>query len=97
MDKKTSSIIIIIASTLFCGLPGLIGVCMSTMAVMGALLPDSSVPQDDVGLLIASSLTTVGLSLICLVIPMGISFWAWWSYKKEQKSLEKLLIPELES
>ena len=94
MDKKTTSIITVVATTLLCGLPGLIGLCMSTLAVLGAFLPDSSVPRDEVSLLVASSVTLAGLSLICLVIPIGIGFWAWWSYQKEQASIEELLIPE---
>ncbi len=94
MDKKTSSIVAIVVATLLCGLPGFLGVCMSGMAIIGALLPDSGIPQDEVILLTASSLTITGLGLICMVIPVGIGFWAWWSYKKEARAIEAVLLPE---
>lgn len=81
MDKKTTSIIALITTTLLCGLPGLLGVCLSAMAVMGAILPDTSVPQNEVGLVIASSAAILGMSLLCLVVPVGAGIWVWWSRK----------------
>lgn len=67
---------------------------MSAMALFGALLPDSGIPRDEVVLLMASSATMTGLGLICMVIPVGIGFWTWWSYKKEAKAIEEILVPE---
>ena len=94
MEKKTTSIIAVIATTLLCGLPGFMGICMSLMAILGAFLPDSSIPRDEVMLVLASSVTILGLSLICAVIPIGVGSWAWWSHKKEVTSIEQVLLPE---
>jgi len=94
MDKKTTSIITVIATTLFCGLPGLLGLCFGTMAVLGALLPGSGIPAEDVAVVVGSSVTTLGVSLICTVIPIGVGLWTWRSYKKEQTSIEQTIIPD---
>jgi hypothetical protein len=94
MDKKTTSIITVIATTLLCGLPGLMGMCFGTFAVLGALLPDSGIPAEDVALVVGSSVTTLGLSLICTIIPIGVGLWAWRSYKKEKFSIDQTIIPE---
>ena len=94
MEKKTVSIITVIASTLLCGLPGLIGICMSLMAVLGAFLPDSGIPRDELPILVGASATILGLSLMCIIIPVGVGFWAWWSQKKEVLSMEGILVPD---
>jgi O-antigen/teichoic acid export membrane protein len=94
MDKKTTSIITVIATTLLCGVPGFIGICMSLIAFVGMLFPDPSIAQDDVMVIVASSIMTLGLSLVCAVIPIGVSVWALWSYRKEQASIEQTVIPE---
>ncbi len=94
MDKKTTSIIAVITATVLCGLPGFIGLCMASMSVLGAFLPNSSIPREEIPILLGASVTIIGLSLICLVIPIGIGFWAWWSQKKENLSMEGILVPE---
>ena len=94
MEKKTIGIIGVIATTLLCGLPGLAGLCLGAMAILGAFLPDSDIPQDEVAIVVASSATILGLSLICLVIPVGVGFWAWWLQKKETISMEGILVPD---
>jgi hypothetical protein len=94
MDKKTSSIITVVATTLLCGLPGFIGICLGMMAIVGTFLPDSGIPAEDVGLAVGASITIVGLSLICIVIPIGIGLWTWRSYQKEKTSIEQTIIPE---
>jgi hypothetical protein len=94
MNKKTTSIIAIIVTTLICGLPGFAGLCLSMMAVMGALVPDTSVSPDEVGLVLASSAAIAGLSLLCLAVPVGIAIWAWWSRKPPTVDLGGEPIPE---
>jgi len=94
MDQKTTKIIAVIATTLLCGLPGFIGICMSLLAFLGAFLPDSGTPRDEVMLVLASSATILGLSLICAIIPIGVGSWAWWSHKKEVASIEQVRLPE---
>lgn len=99
MNKKTTSIIALVATTILCGLPGLAGLCMSSLAILGALLPDSSVAQNEVILVVASSATIAGLSLLCLVVPIGIGLWSWASgktstIKPKTNTLEEIVIPE---
>ena len=67
---------------------------MSLVALLGILLPDANATQDEVMVVVSSAVMTLGLSLICLVIPVGIGFWTWRSYKKEQASIEQTVIPE---
>jgi hypothetical protein len=93
MEKKTAIITVMIA-TLVCGLPGLIGICLGMLAVIGTLLPDSGVPSEDLGLAIGASVSILGVSLICTVIPIGIGLATWRSYQKEQTSIEQTVIPE---
>ena len=94
MEKKTTKILAVIVTTLLCGLPGFIGTCMSLMALLGASLPDSGIPRDEVMLVFASSATILGMSLICAVIPIGVGSWAWWSHKKEIASIAQVVLPE---
>lgn len=94
MDKKTTSIITVVATTVFCGLPGLLGICLGAMAVIGALLPNSGIPSEDVAITVGTSATILGLSLICTVTPIGVGLWTWRSYQKEQTSIEQTIIPE---
>jgi formate hydrogenlyase subunit 3/multisubunit Na+/H+ antiporter MnhD subunit len=97
MDKKTTGIIAVIITTILCGIPGLAGLCMSSLAIFGAFLPDSSIANDEVLLVVASSVTIAGLSLLCLIVPIGIGLWTW-ATKKPQKrkviSMEEITIPE---
>ena len=67
---------------------------MSLVALLGTLLPDSNISQDEVMVVVSSAVMTLGLSLICLVIPVGIGLWMWRSYRKEQISIEQTIIPE---
>ena len=94
MDKKTIRIITILGTTLLCGLPGLAGLCLGSMALLGGFLPDSDVPAEDTTLLIGGSIMILGLSLVFIVIPIGISIWSWWSHKTEKASMDALILPE---
>ena len=94
MDKKTTRIISVIAATLLCGLPGLIGLCFGAIALLGGFMPGGAIPQEDIPLLIGSSIMILGLSLVFIVIPIGTAIWAWWSHKTEQASIEALILPE---
>ena len=94
MHKKNIRIISVIATTLLCGLPGLAGLCLGAIALLGGFLPDSDVPAEDIPLLIGSSIMILGLSLVFIVIPIGIGLWSWWSQKSETASMESLILPE---
>ena len=94
MDKKTLSIISIIATTLLCGLPGLGGVCFGSMALLGSLMLENDLPGEDTTLVIGSSIMILGLSMVFITIPIGIGIWTWWSQKSEAASMEMLILPE---
>jgi hypothetical protein len=94
MEKKTIWIITVIGTTFLCGLPGLAGLCLGSLALLGAIIPDSGLPGEDTGLIIGGSIMILGLSLIFIAIPIGLGFWAWWSQKTEAAILEKTVVPE---
>ncbi len=68
MEKKTVGIIGVVASTLLCGLPGLAGLCMGAMAILGAVLPDSDIPRDEVALVVGSSAIILGLMTLLILV-----------------------------
>jgi hypothetical protein len=92
MNKKT--IIIIVATTLLCGLPGLAGLCFGSMALLGIFMPDSGVPSEDRGLAAGFSVMMLGLGLVFITIPIGVGLWSWWSQKKEAAAMEMLILPD---
>ena len=94
MDKKTIRLLTILATTLLCGLPGLAGFCFGSMALLGVLLPDTGVPNEDVTLVAGVSVMVLGLGLVFIAIPIAVGIWAWWSHKSEVASLEVLILPE---
>jgi hypothetical protein len=94
MEKKTLTIVIII-TTLLCGLPGLCGLCFGSMAIFGSFVPDASGnPPQDAALVVGIGITMVGLSLVFIAIPIGIGVWNWWSKKPKIISMDEILIPE---
>jgi hypothetical protein len=94
MEKKTLGIITVAATVFLCGLPGLAGLCLGSLALLGSFLPDSGAPAEDTALVIGGSIMTLGLSLIFIAIPIAVGIWTWWSHKKEAASMEQLILPE---
>ncbi len=94
METKTFRLIAILISTLFCGLPGLCGLCFGSMALFGTFLPDTGIPQEDVALTAGVSVMMIGLSLVFIAIPVGISLWTWWSRRPKTIPIEEIAIPE---
>lgn len=94
MDRKITSIIIVVAATLLCGLPGLAGLCFGSMALAGSFMPDNGVPAEDIPLVIGSAFMILGLSLSCIAIPTGIGIWAWWIRKPKTTNLAEIIIPD---
>ena len=93
MEKKTLTTIIII-TTLLCGLPGLCGLCLGSLTILGGLLPDSGLAPEEVGLVIGIAIMIIGLSLTAIAIPVGIGMWNWWSRRPKSIPMDEILIPE---
>ena len=74
MDKKTMGIVGVIATTLLCAIPGLAGICLASMAIMGGVLPDSSMPSSEVAIVIGCSIAIIGLSLVFIAAPALLWF-----------------------
>ena len=94
MDKKTIGIITVVITSILCCLPGLVGLCLGSLAFMGAVLPSSGLPAEDTTLVIGSSIMILGLSLIFIAIPIGIGIWFWRSHEKEAAIMETVVVPE---
>jgi hypothetical protein len=93
MEKKTIGLIAVIITTVLCGLPGITGLCMGSMSLLGSFMPESGVPDEGVGLVVGFSIMTMGLSLIFIAIPIGIGIWTWW-VRRPQYNLENVLVPD---
>lgn len=94
MDKKTIRIIAILITTAICGFPGLCGLCFGSLALLGALSPDTGIPKEDVALTAGISVMMLGISLVIIAIPIGIVIWTWWSTKPKPVKMDEIFIPE---
>lgn len=77
MDKRTAGILGLVVSILFCGLPGLCGLCIGPMmAVIGAI-PGAEI--DIFGSSEPSAAITTGIVTLCLsVVFIAIPFVVWY-------------------
>ena len=94
MDKKTISILIIIASTILCCLPGVAGLCFGSLALAGSFLPGEAVSAEDQLQVAGAAVMILGLSLVFMAIPLGAGVWFWRKQKLEAAQMQQLLIPE---
>jgi hypothetical protein len=70
MDKNTARILGIVASTLLCGVPGVAGLCIGTLAIIGANLPDSGFTSEEVSLAAGSGFFMLCLWVVFVAIPI---------------------------
>jgi hypothetical protein len=70
MDKKTASIIGVVAASLLCGLPGLAGLCIGTLAIIGANLPESGFNPEEVRVAAGSGVFLICLGVVFVAIPI---------------------------
>jgi hypothetical protein len=94
MDKKKSSILTIIASTLLCCLPGMVGLCFGSLALAGSFFPAEAVPADDKFQVAGVAVMILGISLVFMAIPLGAGIWFWRKQKLEAAQMQQLHIPE---
>ncbi len=76
MDKKTATIVTIVAAVL-CGCPGLIGLCLGGTSALAGLIPGAEI--DVFGSNDPSSAMIMGISILCvslifIAIPIVIGF-----------------------
>jgi len=70
MDKKKTSIILIILSSLLCGIPGLAAFCLGSMSILGSLIPTSDLTQADSKMAFIGGIIIVFLGLILVATPI---------------------------
>lgn len=77
MDKRTLGIIGLVITVLFCGLPGLCGLCAGPIFVVVGMIPGSEIDimgSSDPGAAIAYGIGTICVSVLFVAIPAVIGF-----------------------
>ncbi|HBX70996.1 MAG TPA: hypothetical protein DEH25_16880 [Chloroflexi bacterium] len=77
MEKKTLGIIGLVVTILFCGLPGLCGLCAGPMFVVIGAIPGSDIDifgSSDPSAAIAYGIGTICVSVLFVAIPVVIGF-----------------------
>jgi hypothetical protein len=93
MDKRTTSILLIALTSVFCGLPGLAGLCIGPLAILGSRLPDSNLPTEEARIVLIIGVLLVFFSLVLVGIPIVAGFFTLGRGKKKPKLIEGT-IPE---
>ena len=70
MDKRTSTILIVILSSLICGLPGIASFCLGSMAILGTFMPESDLSQSDASIALVAGIIMVVLGLVLVSVPI---------------------------
>ena len=94
MDRKTTGIIAIAATTMLCGLPGLLGGMMGALFAFLGLMPPSDLDingSSDPVILIGLGLGILCFSLIGIAIPVLIAFL---TFKKDESSQAEIPFDE---
>ena len=79
MDKRTMGIVGLIVTILFCGLPGLCGLCAGPIYIFAGVVPGSNIDifgSSDPTAAIGYGIGTLCLSLIFVAIPVAVWFFA---------------------
>jgi hypothetical protein len=74
MDKRTAGLIGVVATTLLCGLPGLAGLCVGPLAILGATLPDNTLGPVDTMWAIGGGIFILFVSIFFVALPVVIGF-----------------------
>jgi hypothetical protein len=88
MDKKTAGIIAVVATSIICGFPGLAGLCLGALVLIGNFLPDSSVDPADMNLVTGSGIFIICLSLVFITIPIIIVYFTMVKKTKESMGFD---------
>ena len=79
MDKRTVGIIGLVVAILFCGMPGLCGLCVGPFFAIIGLIPGSNIDvfgSSDPGSAITFGITTMCVSVIFVAIPVLVWYFA---------------------
>ncbi len=79
MDKKTAGIIGLVAAILFCGLPGICGLCAGPLYAIIGLIPDAEIDifgSSEPSAAIGFGIGTLCLSIIFVAIPVAVWYFA---------------------
>ena len=77
MDKRTLGIIGLVVTVLFCGLPGLCGLCAGPIFVMVGMIPGAEIDMfgsSEPSAAIAYGIGTLCVSVLFVAIPVVIGF-----------------------
>ena len=74
MDKKTTGIIAVIATSVLCGLPGLAGLCIGPLSIFGSQVSDSGLDQETANLALGMGIAMLCMSIIFIAIPVVVGF-----------------------
>ena len=90
MDKKTAGIIGLVAAIFFCGLPGLCGLCMGPISIIGGLIPGSDI--DIFGSNDPSSAIGFGIAMLCVgILFVAIPFLVWFFALRNKPASEEVI------
>ena len=90
MDKKTAGIIGLVAAIFFCGLPGLCGLCMGPLSIIGGLIPGSDIDifgSNDPGAAIGFGIATLCVGVLFVAVP----FLVWYFTLRNKPASEKVI------
>jgi len=89
MDKRTAGMIGLVISILFCGLPGLCGLCIGPMFVLIGAIPgaDIDIFGNEPRAAITSGVVALCLSIIFIVIP----FLVWYFTLRKKPAKQEIL------
>jgi hypothetical protein len=88
MDRKTTSLIALIAAILFCGLPGLCGLCSGPIFILVGLIPGSDIDIFGSSTPRAALITGVVdlfLSIVFIAVPVLV----WYFLIRKQSSKDE--------
>jgi hypothetical protein len=77
MDKKTGSMIALVATILCCGLPGCFSLCFGSIFVIAGVVPGSNIDiggSSDPTTAIGTGIAMLCVSLILIAIPLAVAF-----------------------
>ena len=93
MDKKKTSIILIILSSLLCGIPGLAAFCLGSMSILGSLIPNGELTQADSKMALIGGIIIVFLGLLLVAAPI-LTWLITRNTKNQRETSSDEVIPE---
>jgi len=90
MDKRTGGIIGLVVTILFCGLPGLCGLCAGPLYMVIGLIPGSEIDifgSSEPGAAIGFGAGTLCLSVLFVAIPVAI----WYFVLREKPTSDEVI------